>query len=335
MARQRQPNAPRELQPYTAHLAQTPHALAAMLLSNGLQGASTSQLADCIRRFGYYRLKGYWYPLLTPVENHKRRLPFRPGANFNDVMEHYVFDQKLRLLVFDGIITIETFLRSFLATQLALRDGPFGFMTHHGLPKLDDSHYKQCITILKDRYHRSQLTYIQHFRRTYSNELPPYWMIVGCLDYGSLQRFFYEGAPDGIKHKLASRLAIHRPNQHIGIPGNTKLLGDWLESIRKVRNKVAHHDRLWNDQTREVAIKLPQKQPKTPYEGRWWGPDWDFLRQKKGPAAFLTTENYLLKQIEGTTAWQDKFIRLMDDNPHIPIAQMGFPPDWRDQNLWK
>ena len=52
-----------------------------------------------------------------------------------------------------------------------------------------------------------------------------------------------------------------------------------------------------------------------------------------GPAAFLTMENYLLQQIDGS-AWKNKFISLMDRYPEIPATEMGFPEDWRSLALW-
>ena len=51
------------------------------------------------------------------------------------------------------------------------------------------------------------------------------------------------------------------------------------------------------------------------------------------PAAFLTMENYLLQQIDGS-AWKNKFISLMDRYPEIPATEMGFPEDWRSLALW-
>lgn len=118
--------AERPLIPYPPHEAMTAEQLASQLLDNGLQGIAPDDLANRIQRVGYYRLKGYWYPFLTPTDGNpsKRKLPFRQNTNFNDIWERYVFDQELRVVVFDGIITIEAFLRSFLGTKLALFHGP-------------------------------------------------------------------------------------------------------------------------------------------------------------------------------------------------------------------
>ncbi|WEV67358.1 Abi family protein [Bifidobacterium sp. ESL0769] len=211
-------------------------------------------------------------------------------------------------------------------------------MEKAGLPNLPDygpKAWPAALASFLHSYSRSQLPYIRHFRKTYSNPLPPYWMLAGCLDYGALKLFLYQGAPKHIKNELACRLGIPSSNPQTSTRGDVKRLDQWLETIRCVRNMTAHHDRLWNSRSNLIAPKLPDRSPAQTYRGDWWGHAWDFLRDRQGPAAFLTVENYLLKQIEGTSAWQDKFIKLMGDNPHIPITQMGFPPDWQDQNLWK
>ncbi len=95
------------------------------LIENGLRGVDRPTLERRIEQVGYFRLKGYWYPFLTPTPDRpaKRVLPFREGTRFQDIWNRYVFDQELRVLVFDGIITIEIHLKSFLAHELSLSGG--------------------------------------------------------------------------------------------------------------------------------------------------------------------------------------------------------------------
>lgn len=65
------------------------------------------------QRIGYFRLRSYLYPLLdTP----KSLGLFKPGATFEQAMELYKFDRKLRLLVFSQIEKIEIAVRCQLVT---------------------------------------------------------------------------------------------------------------------------------------------------------------------------------------------------------------------------
>lgn len=56
---------------------------------------------------------------------------------------------------------------------------------------------------------------------------------------------------------------------------------------------------------------MPTRPVSHPKDPSWWGNDWDPFRQSRGPAAFLTMEHYLLKQL-GVTQWRNDFINLMN-----------------------
>lgn len=309
--------------------------LAVTLIKNGLGGVDAGTLERHLEQVGYFRLKGYWYPFLGPSSScdHKHVLPFREGTQFQQIWCRYIFDQELRTLVFDGIITFEIYLKSFLAHELSLFGGEFGYTKPEGLPELSFDDYLACINSLRASFTKSNLPYLKHFKRTYKDPLPPYWMIVGCLSYGTLKGCFYQGSPDSVKRKLAAKLHIFNPNTNPAVHGDIKILSNWLETIRQVRNMVAHHDRFWNETSTRIVPKLPKHRSGL-HANEWWGNDWDAFRtDSTGPAAFLTMENYLLQQIDGS-AWKNKFISLMDRYPEIPATEMGFPEDWRSLALW-
>lgn len=68
-----------KLPPYPGHPYRDSADLARQLLDNGLIGISVQDLADRLEVVSYYRLKGYWYPFLTPLAgSNKLKLPFLP-----------------------------------------------------------------------------------------------------------------------------------------------------------------------------------------------------------------------------------------------------------------
>lgn len=328
-------NGIQQLHPYPQHPPKSVGDLAAKLIENGLGGVDRPTLERRIEQVGYFRLKGYWYPFLTPVPDRpaKRVLPFREGTRFQDIWNRYVFDQELRVLVFDGIITIEIYLKSFLAHELSLSGGEFGYTTQAGLPELSYDEHLACLDSLRRTFKKSNIPYIRHFRNTYDNPLPPYWMIVGCLSYGALKQTFYRGAPESIKRKLATSLHVFNSNSNPDVCGDVKILSNWLETIRQARNMTAHHDRFWNESSTRIAPKLP-KHRRGSHATDWWGNNWDTFRGSTGSAAFLTMENYLLTQIDGPS-WRGKLIDLMHRYPQIPASAMGFPDDWESLALWR
>ncbi len=62
----------------------------------------------------------YWLPFEADHASHI----FQPGTRFSDVLNLYVFDRELRLLVLDAIERVEVSARSQWAYQLAHKHGP-------------------------------------------------------------------------------------------------------------------------------------------------------------------------------------------------------------------
>ena len=56
-----------------------------------------------LRNLNYYRLSGYWLPFQDNHNTHR----FIAGTRFSDVLNLYVFDRELRLLLLDSIERIE------------------------------------------------------------------------------------------------------------------------------------------------------------------------------------------------------------------------------------
>ena len=99
------------------------------LKARGLLVDNDSAALDYLRRIGYYRLSGYWYPLrmIDPIASAAQRKPVRrdefvPGSRFEDVVRLYVFDKKLRLLALDALERIEMAVRVDVAHLLGKRD---------------------------------------------------------------------------------------------------------------------------------------------------------------------------------------------------------------------
>lgn len=97
-----------------------------LLISRGLVVTDRAKALEYLRRIGYYRLSGYWFPFrelsepLILLDEHGRKPAkkqrketrialddFRPGATFEDAVRLYVFDKKLRLLAMDALERIE------------------------------------------------------------------------------------------------------------------------------------------------------------------------------------------------------------------------------------
>lgn len=75
---------------------------------------------DYLSNISYYRLRAYTYPF---QDNSKDSQPFNIDVSFEQIIDLYVFDRKLRLLIFDAIEKIEIALRTQIIYHFALSYG--------------------------------------------------------------------------------------------------------------------------------------------------------------------------------------------------------------------
>ena len=109
-----------------------------------------------------------------------------------------------------------------------------------------------------------------------------------------------------------------------GLP-QYKYLESWIRSITVLRNCCAHHARVWN---RRFPWKpqLPRKLPL----------DW-IDSSKTLPIklyALLSTILYLEQSISVSSSVKNRLLTLLAFLPRERLKAMGFPENWREQNLW-
>lgn len=157
----------------------------ALLQSRGMSIADVTQATSDLERIGYYRLSAYWHPMRArqagpPGADGKSTSTlldtYKPGAVFQDVIDMYVFDKKLRLLVMDAADRIEVALRVDIALRLSQRD-PWA----HRDPAQMHSRFANaappmCHSEWLARHDisetRSKEEFAEHFRRKYGGHMP-------------------------------------------------------------------------------------------------------------------------------------------------------------------
>ena len=76
------------------------------------------EIEQRLRYINYYRLSAYWHPFTEIRKGEKgKELFFQAGVHWEDVMARYMFDRRLRNLLFDAISRIEIALRTQVAYQ--------------------------------------------------------------------------------------------------------------------------------------------------------------------------------------------------------------------------
>jgi abortive infection bacteriophage resistance protein len=204
----------------------------ARLKQRGLTFHDEQKAAHYLSNISYYRLRAYTYPF---QDNKDPNHSFIKEISFDDIIELYVFDRRLRILVLNAIEKIEVALRTKIIYEYALAYGSHWFMNtslYHN-PKF----YKENQETLQKEINRSTETFIEHYKKNYTSPvLPPAWMSLEVVSMGLLGKLFSNLLRSEVKTKVAKEFGLKK-SEH---------LVSWIHAFVNLRNVCAHHSRLWN-----------------------------------------------------------------------------------------
>lgn len=317
-----------------------------LLEGRGMQITDKAAAAACLQRIGYYRLSGYWYPFrkshvaTNPVTGQALIHPttgktqvvveddFHAGTTLHQVMEIYVFDKRLRLLMLDAIERIEVALRVDIALLIGARN-PWSHRDPNQLHgnfskkingRTGQTEFAKWLDRLDDTFGRSKEEFVKHFKTKYNGEMPPIWIAIELWDFGMLS-VFLSGMKLADQALLASRYGLPRPG----------LLTSWCRNINNVRNICAHHSRLWN---RSPADQISPPKPGEIAELDHLAVDTTAQTRVYATAATL---QFFLKTINPSSSWGTRLKELCATFPSsmmANLAQAGFPNNWESLPLW-
>jgi abortive infection bacteriophage resistance protein len=279
-----------------------------LLRSRGMVIADPERAAFFLQHLNYYRLGAYWLPFEASHSPHK----FRVGTTFEQVLDLYVFDRELRLLVLDAIERIEVSVRAQWAYQLAHRHGPHGYLDTSIAHR--DSQWQNDHRDLSREVKRSEETFIRHLLETYSEPLPPVWAVCEVMSLGLLSRWYANLKPMPTRRSIAGVYGL-----------DEKTLQSWLHHLSHLRNVCAHHSRLWN---REFTITpmMPRSKPST-LVGLFQA---DSRRLYNSLLILL----HFLDIIAPDHHWRLRFCELIGKHV-VPLDAMDFPEGWDAVAIWQ
>lgn len=281
----------------------------ALLSERGLGIPNPDRAAHYLSFIGYFRLSGYFPPFLVADSS---AVAFKPGTTFSDVLDRYIFDRKLRMLLVDPLERIEVAVRTVLSNEMSLSHGPF-WPTDARL--FDEGKLEEVLktirgaTDLKDG--KTHHDFLKHYATRYQDETPPSWMIFETLSFGSVSHIFRRLRREHQK-KVASCFQL-----------DPKIFQSWLHALSFTRNLVAHHDRIWN---RAFVI-----QPRIPHKLQAYWPE----AGAKRVYGICVIINFLMEVIADGSRWPDRLRALLSEYPEVPKAAMGFPEEWTEMTFWR
>ena len=285
------------------------------LKSRGLLINDISIAEAYLKDVGYYRLSGYWWPMLA---DRSTRI-FKPNSTFENIIAIYNFDRELRLLIFDIIEKIEIAFRTKLIYHASLELSPWWFE--------DSNHFKNAIAhndtlISIDReLQQTKENFIKQHYLKYNTDTrrPPSWKTMEIASFGSISKLY-----GNLKNTIKAKNIIAN---EFGT-ANHSYLPSWLQSISQIRNIIAHHGRLWNKNL-PGRPKLLHKPPNP------WIADVPPAGEHFMLYVHLCCMKYLLNTIINNSNMTDRIIDLLNQYKNIDIKALGIKPNWQNEPLWK
>jgi abortive infection bacteriophage resistance protein len=185
------------------------------LISRGMVGDRATMVAR-LSYVNYYRLSAYWRSFRKPGStSHERLDEFADGTEFETAWDHYVFDQRLRVLVMEAIERIEVATRTQLAYHHAHTWSPDAYATERAsLPRLidgpaDDFRTRSAfLEKLRVNFEQNQdKPFVKHFKAKYTaSPHLPIWMAVELMSLGNVTTM-YQGCADNVRDPVAAQCA--------------------------------------------------------------------------------------------------------------------------------
>lgn len=302
-------------------------ALVQRLEQRGLVIHDHERAVRYLRHIGYYRLSPYSIPFQRRGPEHL----FREGTSFDHVLDLYVFDRALRLLVMDALERVEVGIRAAITDHMStVYEDPHWYANavhfesrarHEGMMSIVR---KTCDDQLRGLaepggavlVHRSAL---EHYLTTYgSPELPPSWLMVETLTIGQLSGVFRNLRQRADKSAIASSVGLTAP-----------VLESWFQTYVRVRNICAHHGRLWNvglgvypaipNSQRVSWLRSPASLPEP-------------SRRRLYPV--LVSLQSVLDVVSPRSTWARRLADLLVSRTEMNLRGMGVPEGWRRDEFW-
>lgn len=300
-----------------------------LLRSRGVTIPNQQRTERHLANISYYRLSAYMLPYKQKKDGKIFDI-FQEGVTWDMIYDLYVFDRKLRLLVFDVIERLEVAIRTQIIHQLSHKygshwqDRPEIFNPPQNMTLRDGRTVTMDVCSDIQKHIKAQLhsnkaeVFIKHYRNKYDTpENPPSWMSVEVMYFNHLSRIC-----TGLKH----RADINGIASYFSLPPKT--FCSWLHTINYVRNICAHHARLWNRDMNIVPEKLAFS------KNLDWVSNPDTVKRSK-LYYFLCMLNYMLQTVNSTSTFKCRLKDLLTNYQGVvSLSAMGFQPDWMNEKMW-
>jgi abortive infection bacteriophage resistance protein len=274
---------------------------------------------------GYYRLSSYLLVFEESSQDGSRTHKFKPDTTFDDIIDLYVFDRKLRVLVMEAIERIEVSVRSNWTHYLSLQANN----SHAHLDrKCFANHWDHQKQLSKVAYEikNSKEIFVTHYLKKYSEPFSPHvWGISETLSIGALSHWYANTKELKIKTLVA---------RAVGVPAVDVMEGI-LHSLTLIRNIGAHHNRLWNRRMVKQLPNIKKLRSVLVYEKVYDSKQEKYQNQlRREIYNYLIIMGHIMTRISPKTTWIERLKEHVETRNNQQQIAMGFPEDWQKNKFW-
>ena len=291
------------------------------LKQRGLIVSDEKIAKNYLSNISYFRLRAYTVPF-QDYDEHTKKYSFRENdIKFEDIVDLYSFDSRLRTLIFNALEKIEVALRAKLIYEFCTETKDSHWFIDKTLYFNVDK-YDFLMEKIVDDVNRSNEDFVNHYQTKYTSpEFPPAWMTLETLSFGNISKM--------IANLDCKSKPFRRISTSLGL-SNPFILENWIYSFSVLRNFCAHHSRLWN---RRFHVEL-----KMPYNTIFQFIDRNELSHihKNKLFAVLSCIQYIIKIINPEIEFKNSLINIISEGGKLlNIRDMGFPRNWQTFGVWK
>lgn len=205
-----------------------------ILIDRGVVITDFPKACSVLGRLNYYRFCGYGLYFEEFSTEGVRLDRFKPGTTFERILQLYQWDESLRHLLRDALGWVEISFRTAFIYEMANQtQDPYWHLDAQWMQGPFDVRQfeNECISAAKE----STEVFTKHFQSKYQSDLTPCWILAEILSFGKWSRLL-----GCLKHKEHIKKVASR----LGAPPND--LVSWIRALVVLRNRCAHHGRLWD-----------------------------------------------------------------------------------------
>lgn len=273
--------------------ALTHEQMIALFKERGLIIENEVKALEVLKRVSYYRFTGYDLTF-------KRDNKYIEGTTFEKINRHYEFDKSLRFLLIELIEYIEISLRTQISYMLAHEYPELGYRDPRNF--IDGTKHQEFLTIIDKELSKSKELFVKH-HRVKRNGVFPVWVALEVATFSNLVGL-YSNMKIKDKMKISKEYNIPHP-----------IFLNWLTVLQFLRNRCAHHSRLFNS--------LIITKPKILYKDK----KLDLKNDQLFMQVYLL--KYFIKDLTMWNSWVGRLAALIEEYDEVDIGRMGFTETWR------